>query len=192
MSWVYGQQIWDALKAQINNEYGVAGLMGNLISESGLIPYRLQSDFSDEYTVSMTYTINVDNGTTSKDTFVHDAKGYGLAQWTYYTRKEALYNMKESMGVSIGNIDLGIAYLLYELNNSYPTVLNTLKNATSIRQASDCVLHDFENPEVQDVTVEIARCEQGQNVYDTYTGSQPPTPTPTTTHKMPLWMMCRR
>lgn len=190
MAWLYGQQIWNALKAEIDNDFGVAGLMGNLVSESGLIPYRLQGDFSTGYTVSIAYTEAVDNGTVSEYDFVHNGPnggGYGLAQWTYYTRKQALYNMKEDMGVSIGDVNLAINYLLYELNHNYPTVLNTLKTATSVRQASDVVLHDFENPEDQSETVEIYRASLGKSVYDTYA-----VPIPYTVRRMPLWMMLKK
>lgn len=180
MAWEYGQQIWNALMTEIDNEYGVAGLMGNLSAESGLIPYRLQGDFSTGYTTSLNYTQTVDNGTVTEYDFVNNGPnggGYGLAQWTFPSRKQALYNMKQSMGVSIGNIDLALTYLIYELNNSYTSVLNTLKNATSIREASDVVLHDFENPADQSESVEILRAGIGQNIYDEYSGGViPPTP----------------
>lgn len=192
MSWEYGQIIWNELMVEINNEYGVAGLMGNLVAESGLIPYRLQGDFSNGYTVSIAYTENVDNGTISEYDFVNNGPnggGYGLAQWTFYTRKQALYDMKESMGVSIGDVNLAINYLIYELNNSYPSVLNSLKNATSIREASDVVLHDFENPADQSEVVEIYRANLGQSVYDEYNGVPP---VPFTVRRMPLWMMIRK
>ena len=190
MSWEYGQQIWDSLKSQINNEYGVAGLMGNLLAESGLLPYRLQGDFTVGYTISQQYTSDVDNDVITETSFVNDEQGYGLAQWTYFSRKQALYNMKQLMNVSIGNIDLGLAYLMHELNDTYPTVLNALVSAISLREASDAVLHDFENPADQSEAVEIYRASLGQSIYDTYHSSTPPTPT--TRKKMPLWMMLRR
>jgi hypothetical protein len=181
LSWVYGQQIWDGLMSEINNEYGVAGLMGNLQAESGLIPYRLQGDFSSGYITSINYTADVDNGIISEYDFVNNGPnggGYGLAQWTFYTRKQALYNMKQSMSVSIGNIDLAITFLLYELNNSYTSVMNTLKNALSIREASDVVLHDFERPADQSESVEIYRASLGQAIYDEYAESEPPVDPP--------------
>lgn len=181
MSWEYGQQIWDGLMAEINNEYGVAGLMGNLRAESGLIPYRLQGDFSSGYITSINYTADVDSGIISEYDFVNNGPnggGYGLAQWTFYTRKQALYNMKQSMNVSIGDVNLAIAFLLYELNNSYTSVMNTLKNATSIREASDVVLHDFERPADQTESVEILRANLGQEVYAVYSGSEPPVDPP--------------
>lgn len=170
--------IWHGLLEEIGNEYGVAALMGNLQAESGLCPYRLQGDFSDGWVTSIDYTEKVDNGTISEYDFVHNGPnggGYGLAQWTFYTRKQGLYDMYKSGGYdSIGNVYLAIKYLIYELNHSYPTVLNTLKNATSIRVASDCVLHDFENPANQSESVEILRCQLGTTLYQELTGSEPP------------------
>ena len=169
--------IWGALLSDIGNEYGVAGLMGNLQAESGLIPYRVQGDFSDGYSESISYTSKVDSGEISEYDFVNNGPGgggYGLAQWTYYTRKQALYNMKQSGGYSsIGSVELACAYLLYELKNDYPSVYNTLKNATSIRVASDCVLHDFESPADQSESVEILRESLGTALYNELSGSPP-------------------
>jgi len=176
---VYGQQIWDGLMVEINNEFGVAGLMGNLQAESGLIPYRLQGDFSNNYTTSIAYTSNVDNNIVSEYDFVNNGPnggGYGLAQWTYYTRKQALYNMKQSINVSIGSVDLAINFLITELVNSYSAVLVTLKNAISIREASDTVLHDFENPADQSELVELYRASLGSDIYSQYTGGIPINP----------------
>lgn len=178
MGWEYGQIIWDRLMLEINNKYGVAGLMGNLLAESGLLPYRLQGDFSSDYSVSLAYTQNVDNGIITEYDFVNNGLnggGYGLAQWTFYTRKQALYNMKQSMNVSIGSIDLALNYLLYELNNTYPTVLTTLKNSLTFREASDVVLHDFENPADQSQSVEEYRESLSNSIYTEYAGSTPPT-----------------
>ena len=35
------KNIWDYLIKEINNPYGVAGLMGNIYAESGMIPNRV-------------------------------------------------------------------------------------------------------------------------------------------------------
>lgn len=194
MSWEYGQRIWDGLMSDIHNEYGVAGLMGNLVAESGLIPYRVQGDFTTGYSYSITYTNYVDSGVVSEYDFVHNGPnggGYGLAQWTYYTRKQALYNMKQSMGVSIGSVELGIAYLLHELKTGYIGVYETLRTATTIRIASDKVLHDFESPSDQSEEVEIYRASLGQDVYNEYSGSIPPDP-PVKNKKLPIWMYIRQ
>lgn len=171
------EYIWGALLSDIGNEYGVAGLMGNLQAESGLIPYRVQGDFSEGYADSITYTNNVDSGVISESDFVNNGPGgggYGLAQWTYYSRKQALFDMKKSGGYSsIGSVELACSYLLYELKNDFPSVYNTLKTATSIRVASDSVLHDFESPADQSESVEILRESLGVAIYNELSGSPP-------------------
>lgn len=173
----YKKYIWDTLLADIKNEYGVAGLMGNLQAESGLCPYRLQGDFSNGYATSLEYTSKVDTGEISESDFVNNGPGgggYGLAQWTYPPRKQALYDMKINNSYSsIGSVELAVAYLLYELKTSYTGVYNTLKTASSIRVASDKVLHDFENPADQSLAVEVKRETLGKAIYQELTGTSP-------------------
>ena len=170
----YEAIIWGYFKNKIGNEYGVAGLMGNLQAESGMYPDRVQGDIPYS-SYSQEYTAKVNNGTISEYDFVHNGPnggGYGLCQWTFYTRKQALYNMYKSRGYSsIGSIGLACEFLWYELQNSYSGVLTVLKNATSIRQASDKVLHDFENPADQSTSVEELRASLGQAWYDLYVGT---------------------
>lgn len=147
-TWVYGQQIWNYLLSDIGNEYGVSAIMGNLAAESGMIPYIVQGD-SSPYTFSKEYTNDVDSGDISMSDFVNNGPnggGYGLAQWTYPSRKQALYNLKISTGQSIGSVNLGLEYLISELKNSYPDVYTQMKNATNIDSATDYFLWNFENP----------------------------------------------
>lgn len=176
----YAKTIWDRLNTEIKNEYGTAALMGNLYAESGLYPDRVQGDIPYS-SYSQTYTANVDNGTISKMDFAHNAPnggGYGLAQWTYYTRKIALYDFwKNGNYPSIGSVELACDFLIFELKNSFVGVWEALANATSIRAASDVVLHDFENPADQSESVEELRCELGTEVYNAFAGSQPDAPT---------------
>lgn len=174
----FNDYVWAELYNFIGNEYGVAGLMGNLQAESGVIPFRLQGDFSTNYYKSINYTNNVDSGAISRDEFIHDAQGYGLAQWTYYTRKDALYDMYiNGSYTSIGDVRLAVDYLIYELSNDYAYIMPTLRNATSIREASDIVLHEFENPEHQDPEVERLRELLSIAIYNEESGGTPP-PTP--------------
>lgn len=170
----YAHTIWLYLMGKIGNEYGVAGLMGNLYAESGLHPDIVQGDIPYS-SYSKEYTADVDSGAISENDFVNNGPGgggYGLAQWTYYTRKQALYDMWKNGGYSsIGSIELALDYLWYELENSFPGVLETLKNATTIRQASDAVLHDFEAPADQSETVEEKRASNGQYYYNQFATS---------------------
>ena len=83
------QKIWDSLKSRGLNDFAVAGIMGNLLAESGLRADNLQNSYEKKLGMSdAEYTAAVDSG--SYDNFVNDKAGYGLAQWTYYSRKQAL------------------------------------------------------------------------------------------------------
>ena len=173
----YAQSIWGMLLNAIGNEYGVAGLMGNLYAESGLIPYRKQGDFTGyPYQPSLDYTNAVIDGTKTEYTFVHDSIGYGLAQWTYYSRKQAYFDYVGQ--ANIGNLVPTVNFLIYELQTGFSGVWSALVNATDIKTASDKVLHDFENPKDQSASVEHARWQYGVEIYNTYSGSAPVPPTP--------------
>ena len=200
----YSKYIWDYFMAAIGNEYGVAGLMGNLYAESALNPKNLQQTYENSLGFTDdSYTAAVDSGTYSEYQFVHDSAGYGLAQWTYYSRKQNMYNKYKSGGYSsIGSIELACDFLWQELSGTYKGVLSVLKSASSIREASDKVLHDFESPKDQSTAVEEKRAGYGQDYYDLYSGSEPDPDTPepdipepepdtpaTVGHKMSLLLM---
>ena len=161
------KRIWDALLASIGNPYGAAGLMGNLYAESALNPRNLQQAY--ETVLKMTddsYTANVDKGLYTN--FFHDGAGYGLAQWTYWSRKEKLLAFARSRGVSIGDLDMQLDFLIGEIWE-YTGVYHTLVNATSVREASDAVLTGYERPKDQSDAVKVKRAAYGQKYYDEYT-----------------------
>ena len=173
--------IWDFLSAKIKNDYGVAGLMGNLFAESGLRPENLQNTFEKKFNMTDTqYTDAVNNG--SYTNFVHDASGYGIAQWTFWSRKDGLQKYAAQQKKPIHDRTMQLEWLWQELNTSYKSTLNVLKNATSVKQASDVVLTEFEKPANQSDAVKKQRADFGMSFYNKYAGSQPsPTPQPTPT-----------
>lgn len=171
------EKIWNYLLNNIGNKFGTAGLMGNLYAESGLQPNNMENAYEKKLGYNdSSYTNAVDNGTYTN--FVHDACGYGLAQWTYHTRKQNLLNYAKAHNKSIGDIDMQLAFLIQELNVNYPGVMSTLKNATSIREASDKVLKHFENPADQSDKVKEQRATFGNNFYNKFNGIQSTIETP--------------
>ena len=141
--------------------------MGNLNAECALRSNNLQQTYEKSlgYT-DETYTAGVDNGTYTN--FVKDSAGYGLAQWTYWSRKEMLLNFANEAKKSIGDCQMQLDFLWYELSKNYKSVLEVLKNATSVREASDVVLHTYEAPADQSEAVEIKRADYGQKYYDKF------------------------
>lgn len=164
------KQIWDFLKSEGFNNYGVAGLMGNLDAESGLRPNNLQDTHSREFGLTdAQYTLAVDNGTYTN--FVNDEAGYGLAQWTWWTRKQNLLNYAKSKNKSIGDLQMQLEFLVKELKESYTnSVYNVLKTATSVQQASDAVLMNFERP-YNAASHKTRRAEMGMVYYNRYAGT---------------------
>lgn len=159
------RRIWNFLLDLTGNPYGAAGLMGNLYAESGLQSNNLQNEYEPLLGYDdVSYTQAVDSGTYQN--FVHDSAGYGLAQWTYYTRKEKLLAFAQTQGKSIGDLGIQLRFLARELSGG--SVLRTLENASSVREASDKVLTDFENPTDQSESVKAYRARMGEYFYNTF------------------------
>ena len=161
-------KIWFFLKGKGLNDFAAAGIMGNLYAESGLEPTNLENYYNQK--LGMTdeeYTRAVDEGTYGN--FVYDKAGYGLAQWTYYTRKESLLNFARVSGVSIGNLDMQLNFLWSEFEE-YPAMFEKLKNATSVFAASNAVLLDFERPADQSEQVQERRANFGVSFFDKFAG----------------------
>lgn len=161
------EKIWNFLKSKGLNDFGVAGLMGNLYAESALNPQNLQNTYEKKlgYT-DAEYTAAVDSGRYSG--FVNDSAGYGLAQWTFWSRKAALLEYVKAARASVGDLETQLRFLHKELSENYAALLALLKSATSVRQASDAVLTQFERPADQSGNVKIKRASYGQRYYDKY------------------------
>jgi hypothetical protein len=149
------KSIWAILVGDLG-EIATAGIMGNLIVESAstLRGFQKQGDYSQSRTASKTYTENVSNGTISRDTFIHDSIGYGLAQWTFYTLKDDLYNYwsEASTVSSIGNTAMQAKFLLWHLKNKYQGVYNNLLKAEGVRDATNIFLDEYERPRDPEAT----------------------------------------
>lgn len=157
------ERIWNRLNDEGFNDCGKGGLMGNLDAESGLKPKNLQNSYEKKlgYTDD-SYTAAVDNG--NYGNFVKDSAGYGLAQWTYWSRKQDMLTFARAAGKSIGDLEMQLDFLCKELKESYPTVYNKLKTAASVREASDIVLTQFERPADQSEAVKLKRPTWARNI----------------------------
>ena len=164
--------IWAFLTGKGLSAYAVAGIMGNLYAESGLNANNLQNSYNTKFGMTdAEYTAAVDNG--SYANFGNDGAGYGLAQWTYYSRKQALLDYVRTAGKSVGDLGTQLAFLWQELQG-YKSVMAALKAATSVRAASDAVLTGYEKPADQSESVQKKRAEYGQRYYDKYAGGSTP------------------
>lgn len=176
------EKIWNYLIAAGLNRYGAAGLMGNLYAESGLKPDNLENlcerrlkEAGKPYCTDESYTAAVDAGQIGRAEFLNPLPGkqygYGLAQWTSAGRKAGLYDLAKSKGVSIGDLEVQLEFLIKELSMSYKGVLSVLKTAAGVKAASDKVLTEFERPDDQSEAVKTRRAGYGQGYFDKYAAS---------------------
>lgn len=159
--------IYNALMEEFKNPIGVCALMGNLKAESNFNSMNLQNTLNKK--LNMTdeeYTQSVDNGTYTAIQFCSDSAGYGIAQWTSSGRKKLLLVYAKISNCSIGNLDMQIAFLIWEMKSSYMTCYNAVKNAKTIRECSDIILKNFERPKDQSENACIYRAKLGTALYN--------------------------
>ncbi len=161
------QIIWEYFKNKSFSNCGIAGLMGNLYAESGLIPTNLQNSYEKKLKMTDSeYTYAVDSKRYKN--FIKDGAGYGLAQWTFWTRKQNLLQFCQNKGKSIGDLNTQLDFLYQELITNYPNLVQILKTATSVEVASTAVLLQFERSADQSFAVQQRRTNYGQQYYNKF------------------------
>lgn len=161
------KQIWTFLKSKGFTDAGCAGIMGNLYAESGLNPQNMQNSYEKKLGMNdTTYTNGVDNGTYTN--FVKDSVGYGLAQWTYWSRKQNLLNFSKKQNSSIGSLMMQLEFLYVELTTSFPSLVKLLKSTTNVAEASNSMLLQFERPANQSEERQRQRAAYSQKYYDQF------------------------
>lgn len=162
--------IWTYLLSKTGNAYAAAGIMGNLCAESSLRPDNLQNSY--EKSLGMTdaeYTAAVDSGAYTEEEFCGDHGGYGLAQWTYPSRKRGLYRSTVGNGISIADLQGQLDFLWSEVSADKALSL-TLKEAQSVEEATTAFMLRFEKPADTSIENQARRAKLGQKYYDRYEG----------------------
>ena len=130
---------------------------GNMYCESTLesnIAQRGMTSLSDAE-----YTAAADAGTID---FVHDAVGYGLCQWTYYTRKQKLLEYARAYGTSVGDETMQVKFCLEELRTEYPSLWSYLQTAQTLYEAAARICKEYERPAVNNIQ---DRASAGNSLY---------------------------
>lgn len=165
------QKIWNFLVAHGFSPAGAAGIMGNLYAESALKPSNLQSSYEKKLGhTDATYTKAVDSGEYTN--FAKDGAGYGLAQWTYHTRKAALLKFCKNLGASVGDLEAQLEFLVHELADNYTGLFTFLKGCTDVKAASDKMLTVYEQPADMGDAAKEKRAGYAQGYYDEFVSVQ--------------------
>lgn len=141
------ENIYNKLRAAGMTHEGACGTMGNLMAESSLIATIAQRGMTELSDAE--YTEKFDR---APDTCYRDGVGYGLAQWTYWSRKQALSEFANNRGVSVGDEDMQVDFLIHELRTDFPSLFSFLCQTEDIYASADRVCREFERPAVNNVT----------------------------------------
>lgn len=153
--------IFERLVAAEYNYAAACGVIANLQAESGVSPNNMQNSYENDnkygkkYT-DETYTADINSGIITGYDFAHDEIGYGLAQWTYWNRKEKLYNMTVASGSNIDDIGKQCDMLISELS-SYGIDFNVPNTEEGAKIAADRFCKQFEKPANADYQSEKIR-----------------------------------
>lgn len=140
--------IYDQLRAVGMTAEGACGLMGNMQAESSM-----QANIAQRGMTTLTdygYTVAADMRTID---FVHDSVGYGLCQWTYWSRKQDLLAFADASGVSVGDEDMQVQFCVKELREDFPGVWAVLTSSHDLYECARIVCVQYERPAVNNVDV---------------------------------------
>lgn len=118
-----------------------AGIVGNMIAESGVDPNAIEG-----------------NG-----------EGHGLVQWSF-GRKANLFAFAAQQGKPWNDMGLQLDFLWIELTGPYAGFLAELRQQTSVRDSAILFMTDFERPRDQSDAKKNQRAEMAQGVFDRYAG----------------------
>ena len=166
--------IYKELKSAGYTDEQIAGTLGNVQHESGVLSNNLENGYESGWQTSdSSYTSRVDAGTwvstafdhrnaegkgywsSGGQTFVYDRGGYGLCQWTSSGRKQNLKNKADARGVSVSNVDIQAELLREELGSDsiwagHTTSMNSFRNAGTgedgVKLATKAFCLGFERP----------------------------------------------
>ena len=157
------ERAWNFLKDHDFTNYGAAGLIGNLHAESAINPINLQNSGNNRLNITdQQYTDEVDDGVRNFE----DNIGYGIAQWTFFSRKRALLEYAVKYKKSIGDLEMQLNFLLKELKQY--GLLDKVKNSFSVEDASTIILLQFEKPADKSMKNIERRAGFGQMYYNRF------------------------
>lgn len=170
--------IYNQLTSAGVTKEGACAVLGNIQAESAFIVNNLEDSKNRSLGLTDTqYTERVDNGTYTN--FVYDAAGYGLAQWTYWSRKNGLLKYAKSKGKSIGDLQTQVEYLIKEFKENFASIWSQLKTETDLYSLTSLLLIKWENPAYKNISTRYQYAQAWYNQIDSISSAVTPSTTNT-------------
>lgn len=157
-------KIWKTLKQIGFTDNASAGIMANIFVESGFKSDNVQNSFEKRLGTDAEYTKKINERLYTREQFAHDNSGYGLCQWTYHTRKSALYDFCMCRSTKIDNLVDQLLFMAQECRNS--GLFDRLNKCASPYDAGILFMLNFEKPKDQSVTAQKRRGELAIRFYN--------------------------
>lgn len=139
---------------------GACAMLGNMNAESGLkanIAQRGMTTLTDEE-----YTRQADSYAISQAKFVHDGIGYGLCQWTYWSRKKALVEYAHDIGKSVGDEAMQVDFCVGELKADFPNLWSFLCSTEDTYEVTSRICAEYERPAVNNINTRYSFAQKFQ------------------------------
>lgn len=140
------ENIYKKLRAAGMSTAGACGVLGNLMAESSLVSNIAQRGMTK--LTDAQYTAKFDN---APESCYRDGVGYGLAQWTFWSRKQELSEFANNKGVSVGDETMQVEFVIHELRKDYSGLFLFLCETNDLYAATDRVCREFERPAINNV-----------------------------------------
>lgn len=162
---------------------GAAGVLINIQNESAFSSINVEDRYHDDTKQSDEYYTRMVDTNLNYD-FVNDNGrhyGYGLCQWTYPTRKAEMRQYFRSKGVSIGDRDTQIEFMIMEMKRDFRDVWTACTTSQSAYNCAYLYCKKFENPinAEQQATSRANGAQRWLDFLNAHMDDQTPQPEPT-------------
>lgn len=158
------EQIYRLLLQYEISPAGACGILANAKAESDLCPNNLENLYNRKFGVTdAEYTELADK---VEIDFIHDAAGYGLWQFTYYSFKQVLLDTARANGTSVSDVETQVETLVKILKTpEFSKLFKFLKETNSSESAAKEFMLIFERPANQSESAIAARAAFATEFY---------------------------
>ena len=158
------EQIYRLLLQYEISPAGACGILANAKAESDLCPNNLENLYNRKFGVTdAEYTELADK---VEIDFIHDAAGYGLWQFTYYSFKQVLLDTARANGTSVSDVETQVETLVKILKTpEFSKLFKFLKETNSSESAAKEFMLVFERPANQSESAIAARAAFATEFY---------------------------
>lgn len=172
------KDVWEFCKKKGLSDIAAASVCAQVRAEGVFNSCNLQNSYEKKFGMTdQAYVAAVDANTYTN--FIHDKAGFGLFQVTFWSRKQGLYNLVKSKGVSIGDFQTQLEFFWVEVNTTHKGALTALKSMTDLKELCDFMTTKYESPADQSSAALNKRYEYAKEYLAKFAGTAPAPEKPT-------------